>query len=226
MWPTLLTSDDGGTTWANHPDRLWVEQLYPDLLGRAADTAGTAYWLGVLAKAPALPAVPLGIEETAEFRDEQVSAMYQQLLERPADPAGLQWLATSTANGATYEQVEAALLGSDEYFERRGDGTDTGWLTAVYADVFDGRSVDPGAATYWLGELSHESRESVALDLVESTEGLQDRVQAMFQAYLHRPGDSGGVSYWASQIQVGVRDESVVAQMVISSEYYTSAAAY
>jgi hypothetical protein len=198
---------------------------YQDLLGRTADQGGLDYWLGILAAAPRV-AGPLGLQSGSEFHGLQVDAMYSRLLGRPADPAGRMWWIDRLARGTTYVQATAQILASNEYFQRHGGGTDDGWLSAVYSDVLAGRPVDVDGLAFWDGQLATRSRSSIALALVSSTEGLGDRVQNLYQRYLHRAADAGGAAYWASVIQGGGNDDQVVAALLVSNEYYWVAAVY
>ena len=221
----IIRTTDGGATWTDYPDTLWVPHLYADELGRPADGGGLASWIGVLDAGRPLISVPASIAATTEYRDHQIDGWYLQLLRRGSDPPGEQYYGSLIATGGTYEQLTSSLLGSQEYFVNRAGATSDGWLTAAYSDVL-GRAVDTGARTYWDGQLRTRSRTSVASALVTSTEGLQDRVQAMYQRYLRRPADNGGLSYWTAALATGMRDESVVAALVSSAEYYGAAAAY
>ena len=52
------------------------------------------------------------------YRQRVVQAAYQQLLGRAADPGGLAYWTNALTAGATDQQLNAALAGSDEYYAR------------------------------------------------------------------------------------------------------------
>ena len=53
---------------------------------------------------------PPQLEHSEEYLTDEVEALYQKLLHRQADPAGLTAFTTLLANGGTAEQVEMAQL--------------------------------------------------------------------------------------------------------------------
>jgi hypothetical protein len=60
------------------PNQRYVFQLYQDLLGRAPDSAGAAYWTGLLDQGLATRTqVALLIENTPEYQSRLVENLYQ-----------------------------------------------------------------------------------------------------------------------------------------------------
>src|SRR5207247_9965982 len=53
----------------------------------------------------------------------------------PADPAGLNTWLNLLSQGGSLLQVEAGILGSDEYLTTRGGGTVNGFLQALFEDT-------------------------------------------------------------------------------------------
>jgi hypothetical protein len=66
------------------------------------------------------------------------------------------------------------------------------------------------------------SRSAVAYGIATSTEYRDDLVSGYYEAYLGRAPDSGGLSYWVAQLTAGVSDESVIATILGSDEFYTT----
>jgi subtilisin family serine protease len=98
----------------------YVDALYTDLLGRAADPAGEAAWVGVLAATGDRALVANGFLFSFEFDQRSVDAYYTQFLHRQADTGGQQsWVYALTQGGLTLNSVAVAFLGSDEYFSRQ-----------------------------------------------------------------------------------------------------------
>jgi len=96
----------------------FVQGLYSNLLGRAADAAGLAGFTQVLAAGSARSTVINAILSSAEYQQRVITDLYQKLLGRAPDPAGLAGFATLLANGTTDETVIAALVCSSEYLAK------------------------------------------------------------------------------------------------------------
>src|SRR5437016_4419876 len=99
----------------------FVNKAYLDLLRRAADPGGLAYFTGLLDSGTASRSqVALALQTGTEFQNNEVQALYGTYLRRGADPSGLATYTGLLATGSTDEQVAAILAGSDEYFQTRG----------------------------------------------------------------------------------------------------------
>jgi hypothetical protein len=109
-----------------------VARLHQDLLGRDAAPAEVASWAGRVDSGELTRTnAALAIEGSTESRFRQLQKIYDELLHRSLDSSGsATWLRFLQAGG-TLEQVRAAVLGSDEYYQRRGDGYGAGFLAAV-----------------------------------------------------------------------------------------------
>jgi hypothetical protein len=202
------------------PNQCYVTHLYLDLLGRQPDPAGLAAWSGVLDQGvETRTQLAFAMESTVEFRLRAVGQMYANLLQRPLDQGGAEgWLQALQA-GATLEQVEAAILGSPEYYVRRGGGTDAGFLSAVYGDVL-GRAIDPMGLAGWEQALQGgESRTDVAQGILSSTESNAREVEGIYRWLLRRDADQGGLTAFVGAANNGETYEMIIAQIAGSSEY-------
>jgi subtilisin-like proprotein convertase family protein len=203
------------------PNQAYVAQLYLDLLHRPADPGGLQHWSSLIDAGVSRASVVLGIEGSFEYRSDVVDALYVQLLHRHADPVGLPLFANALGQGASVEAVEATLIGSPEYFNTRGGGTNGGFLSAVYEDVLS-RPIDPtGAAAFGL-LLSQglTPRSSIASLIISSQEGLSDRVNGWYLAYLHRKADPFGLNSFVNALAHGATDQQIIADIVSSDEYF------
>src|SRR5262249_37736671 len=154
----------------------FLNAVYEDLLDRPLDSTGAAAWNGALAAGQTRPQVVLAIEGSLEYRTNAVQELYQDLLGRPADSTRLNSFVGFVGNGGTLEKVKEAIFGSPEYFQQRGQGTNSGFLTALYNDIL-GRGVDPAGAAAFGTELAQGRAHSlVASEILTSTEGLRDYV--------------------------------------------------
>jgi hypothetical protein len=199
----------------------YVDLLYLDELGRHADPAGLAYWVGFLNQGRPRGVVAQAIATSPERSALIVQGLYSQSLHRSAEPAALgQWVAFLSAGG-TVTSLQAMIAGSPEYLQARGGGTTDGFVSALFQDAL-GRPVDPPARAYFTQVISGglASRGQVAQMVFTSPEGRQDQVRDWYQQYLGRPADAGGLAYFAAALENGARDESVVAALLASDEFF------
>jgi hypothetical protein len=207
------------TPSSTNPNQNWLTQLYADLFHRPLDSFGLTTWSNLLNQGVSRTQVVQLIQSSLEYRTNVVEALYSSLLNRPADPSGLNTFTSFLGSGGTATLVEAAILGSAEYFQLHG-GTNTGFLSAVYHDVFN-RSLDTSGAQTWTFALANgSSLDAVARAILTSGESEVDEVQSLFSAFLHRPADSSGLNSFTTALQQGVSDEAVIAGVVGSEEYF------
>jgi hypothetical protein len=103
-------------THAGGTDKLWVDFMYQDLLGRAADSAGESYWVAQLAAGANRSSVAYGFAASLERERLRVQDDYFHYLGRQADSAGVDYWVTAFAHGTANEDVIAGFIASDEYF--------------------------------------------------------------------------------------------------------------
>jgi uncharacterized protein GlcG (DUF336 family) len=199
---------------------LFLAQAYHDLLGRAPDPSAQATFGGALDSGTLTRfGVALAIENSPEYRGDQVQGLYQHFLGRPADATGVAAFAASVAAGLPVESFEASLLGSPEYFQRHG-GTNDGFISALYADLL-GRPADAGARAA-LDQLlaGGVPRAAIAGGILASDEYRRDLVNGFYHDFLGRPADPAGLAAFTGYLSRGVRDEVVVASLIGSDEFY------
>lgn len=97
-------------------DLDWVNHMYLDILGRAADPAGQANWIQFLAAGGSRRQVAFGFATSAERESQHIERNYEQYLGRSADAAGLQYWLHAFLQGKTNEDLITGFLASDEYF--------------------------------------------------------------------------------------------------------------
>src|SRR5207245_4564973 len=112
----------------------------------------------------------LDFEASPEYQTDVVEGLYQRFLGRAADPLGLSTWVGFLADGGTMVQLEAMILGSPEYFNVHGGGTNAGFINAIYHDAL-GRSPDPGGALFYSELLANGSSPvAVAQAVLNSSE--------------------------------------------------------
>jgi hypothetical protein len=199
----------------------FVNQAYQDLLGRTAEPSGLAYWSGQLNQGLLTRIqVALDIEGSLEYRTVQVQQVYAQFLHRAADHSGLSTWTAFLQAGGSLQQLEADVVGSAEYFQSRGGGTNDGFLRALYQDAL-GRSVDPTGQAAWGQALASDvSPVQVAAAVLASPEFLQDLLQGLYQEFLHRSADATGLSSFLAALQQQTPEDQVIAAFIGSQEYF------
>jgi hypothetical protein len=205
------------------PNQRFVSQAYLDLLQRKPEPGGLAFWSGLLDHGTSRFDVVRGIEASLEYRVDVVQGLYHRFLLRDGDLPGLNYWVELLGSGATVEQVAAGFTGSAEYFQRRGGGSNDGFLDALYHDVFN-RAVDPEGRLFSDQALaSGYTTGQIATVLFSSPEYRQDLVQSFYPQFLGRGADGDGLSFWSARLQHGATDEVVIAGFVASDEFFVRA---
>jgi RHS repeat-associated protein len=202
------------------PNKLYIDAVYMDLLGRAPDIVGLNYWSGQLDQGGARGTLINLIDHSAEYFGTIIKPAYQQFLGRGPDSGGLAFWIDRMVNGLTDELLEAGFIGSPEYFAHSG-GTDKGWVDAMYQNLL-GRQPDAQGESFWVGQLAHgANRASVAFGFAASAEREGQHISANYQKYLGRKAGQSEIDYWIDQfVNRGKTNEDVVTGFVSSLEYY------
>lgn len=204
-------------------NQRFADQVYRDLLGRQPDAGGLAAWLVQLDHGMARSEFVAQLEQSAEFRQDQVMAIYQKYLHRPADPAGLEMGGQLLARGATDERLAEIVVGSQEYFALHG-GANDGFLAAIFQDALH-RPIDAGAkAAFGQALASGASRTQIAEAVFSSREYHGDVVDDIYLRLLHRHADAAGQSFWANWLDAGNTDEQLTAALAACDEYFARSA--
>ncbi|MBD0270629.1 MAG: DUF4214 domain-containing protein [Acetobacteraceae bacterium] len=176
----------GGATAGNGP---FVDQLYLNVLGRAGEAEGRAFWVGALEGGAARRAEVLAaFSESAENqvgtaglvqngiwdRNEaaaQVARLYDTVFGRLPDLPGLVvWKDVLESGRATPAQVADAFVGSTEFQARYGALENRGFANALYVNTLD-RPADQAGLDFWTAALdAGTARSGVVLAFSESAE--------------------------------------------------------
>ena len=234
---TVVLRDNGGTanggrdTSATQTFTITVDPKSADknaqyliaasenVLGRALDSAGLAYWTQQLDQSTPRSTVIGSIDHSDEYFESIIEPDYQRYLGRVADATGLNYWTARMRQGLTDEHLEAGFIGSAEFFQKAG-GTNQGWVDAMYQSLL-GRGADTAGETYWVGQLAGGAeRADVAFGFSGSLERERQRIQDDYFQYLGRTADQQGVDYWINQFANGVPNEQLITGFVASDEYY------
>ncbi len=132
-----------GTTAARtrSANERFVTQLYQDVLGRNPDRGSLAQTVAALQRGTSPYQVAMNVLTSSEYRAHLVTLQYQSLLGREPGAGERAYFVGFLSQGGTPEQLKATVIGSGEYYQKRGGGTNEGFLTALYLDVLH-RSLD------------------------------------------------------------------------------------
>ncbi len=219
------TTSSHTTTARNSADgtAAFVNRVYQDLLGRTATAGDVDYWRAGLSAGLSRQAVGQAVLDASEFHGQVVDADYRLLLGRSTDPGGRAYWTSVLDRGAYNESVEAGFAGSDEYYARRGGGSPSGFVRALYSD-FLGRAASAAEIGYWTGRMAAGTpRGGITSAFTFSHENHSNLVAGWYRTYLGRAGDPGGIAYWAAYLDRGGRDETIEAGLIGSDEYLARA---
>ncbi|MEM9654525.1 MAG: DUF4214 domain-containing protein, partial [Actinomycetota bacterium] len=113
----LLLASEEYHSRAGGTNAAWIEALYLDVLGRASDPGGLAYWLALADGGTPRPLIVAGLYLSDEALERRVDAYYQETLTRAPTP-------TERTDGVAYirtngeRQLRAEIWASDEAFEQ------------------------------------------------------------------------------------------------------------
>jgi Domain of unknown function (DUF4214) len=197
------------------PAQVYVEDLYEILLDRTASASEVASWVPYVTPGSNAALVQTFTSST-EYRTDQISLFYEEDLGRAVDPGGLQhWLGVLAAGG-TLAEVQAAIIGSPEFFGPHGSNADT-FTEAVYEGVLN-RLPSTGEVDSWYGSLaSGTTPNAEALDFILSAEDETNLVQADYSALLGRSASSAEVAAWLEALAGSVDPQTTLVDVILGS---------
>jgi hypothetical protein len=212
----LLPDGSRGT-----PDERYISEIYRDMLRRHVESAGLAFWNGLLDRGVARAQVALGIiNSTPEYHTGVVEDMYQLYLHRTSDPMGLQNALTFLNAGGSQEQLATRFVCSSEYDRTRAGGTNTGFLNALYQDALN-RSIDSAASKTFSDQLAAEGVRSEVADLIFASEEYRvDLVRNIYLRYLDREVEPNGLAIWTGLKKTGISDDYLLAQILGETNHH------
>jgi hypothetical protein len=221
----LLDAASGMKPPVRHPGPLpvfdqsnFVTGLYYDLLHRQPQQAEVTGWTSALYGGVSREQIILGFLGSTEYRTDLLREDYQTFLNRDPDTGGLQALLQALGQGATPQDLMAAFVTSNEYYQKQG-GTIPGWVNAIYQDLL-GRPADAAGLAFWTQSLQNGvPRSTVALAFVHSQEENVRLVTDVYQNLLARAPDAGGLQYWLAALGRGLTLAQFNTVVATSAEY-------
>jgi hypothetical protein len=187
------------------------------LAWRTGQPLGAAPWptfKGGMERRGALPLPAIDPVQTRAF----VSALYLDLLGRPADPAGLQhWTGMIVDRRASRYQVTLALAATDEWIGHN--------VASFYRSTLR-REPDPVGLADWVGRIR---RGMPVADVASSFYASQEYYQRvggqpgawvgdLYRELLLREPDPGGLDHWTRQLRAGTPRTEVASLFYASQE--------
>ena len=186
----FLDSPEFAQRYGRRDDAGFVETLYQNVLGRAPDAGGLAYWTGHLASGAQDRAdVLVGFSESAENKARtaavleagvwvpspeagQVARVFYATLGRAPDAGGLEyWTGLLRGGLASLRDEALGFMASPEFTSRYGTVSDERFVDLLYQNVL-GRPADAAGMSYWVPLLASGTldRGAVVLGFSESAE--------------------------------------------------------
>lgn len=202
------------------PTQTYIDTVYRMLFDREPDEGGLAYWTAALDSGTPRRAVVDYLTSCDEFRAGAVTNTYESILDRSPDAGGLAYWAERMRQGLTVQELQAQLMGSAESVAGAGWQE---WVQTLYTQVLD-RTPGADEVGFWAGALERHdlTAPQAVLGFLMSSELLTHQIGMLYRNVLHRAPDAGGVAFWVSQLQHGVRYESVVGSIIASDEFFAS----
>jgi subtilisin family serine protease len=214
--------DAAAAVGSNNPDLSFVEELYHDVLGRAADSTALGNWTALLALGVSRQQVAQTIWFSAEHRGREVDQYYATYLHRSADTAGRAAWVNLFLAGAGEAEVLGSFLTSAEYQGQHA--SDSAWVGSLYADIL-GRRANPAEQATWKQALqAGVGRLQLVESLLGSAEEYRQALTAAYQAFLHRtPRASEGAAWEVAFAEGQIALAEVATTILNSAEYYQRA---
>jgi hypothetical protein len=196
----------------------YVDYTFLRLLNRHVDAGGLAYWRGLILQGTFRGAIAWAIVTSPEFRSTTVNGIYLSALGHTADSGGLAYWMGVLASGYPSTVVLSNVVASQEYFSINGN-TNQSFVNAAYLLILN-RPADP-SSSFFVNQLnSGVGRAAVTNALIYSVEAMTRAVTEIYPAFLGRPIDNQGKSYWVGQLLSGLPVEVLIALLVASDEAF------
>ena len=166
----------------------FVTQIYQNVLGRAPDAGGLAFFTGRLdAHTASLGQTLADIAESAENKAVtaslvsagiwvadpvagQVARLYDTAFGRLPDAGGLAFWTTSIKSGGQLLDEAQAFVGSPEFVAQYGALNNADFVNALYVNTLH-RGADAAGSAYWVGVLNGGTSRGSVVDVVLGKRG-------------------------------------------------------
>ncbi len=182
------------------PTTAYVTALMHDFLGRTPDSGGLAYWTALIHGGASHRTVSTRLAGSREALSFFVNGQYMHILGRPSDAGGRNyWVSRLQAHKLSTNALAVALCASTEFYVKVGS-TDAAWVNALYASSL-GRTPSSSELDYWVRQVHHFGRRTVARAIVIGPEATNRDVDNLYVNLLGRTPDNGGRTFTRTVIQ-------------------------
>jgi sugar lactone lactonase YvrE len=204
------------------PNGSFVNALYEDVLNRAPDPNGFAFWVAQLQAGISRAQLATAFWQSAEHRGIEVDQYYQTLLGRNADAAGRQNWVQQLLAGTDESQVIVAFLTSPEFTAEHADNA--AFVRALYQILLN-RDPAPAEVASWQQDLqSGLSRAAVGYLFLSSDEADRDAVDEDYQNFLGRMESPQEQQGWLLALKNGLAKPSSLPVIFLASDEYQARA--
>lgn len=172
---------------ANTTDTAFLTALYGNVLHRAPDAGGLAYWSNALKGGMSRADVLISFSDSTENRSQvilgqngveaQTYRLYKAAFDRKPDADGLNYWINARKQGVSLENVAQSFIASDEFKTLYGTNpTNTTFLTKLYGNVLD-RAPDAAGEAWWNAAMDKgTTKAQVLVGFSESAENVANLV--------------------------------------------------
>ena len=193
-------------TAKNYCDEHFVNQLYPAMMGRAADGSGLSYWAGRLGSGTKREQLVNEFAFTTEYKQLCTEAGIEPGAKIKVPEYGVQPYGPCSVCGKKTRVVQFV---ERAYRECMGREADTGGLRYWSKSLCDHTATGKSLVRYFV--LSSEMKGKNLSN--------QEYIKVVYRVMLGREADSGGLNYWKSQIENGKKIEDIIDGFVDSTEF-------
>ena len=197
----------------------FVGSLYQDLLGRPGSPDEISLYTNAMLKGTGRDVVTVRFLTSDEYSQRLLGDWFQTYLNRNVDDVA-QAAFVPLLRSQNQKLALAQILASTEYFVNH-EGTNEGFVAGLYHDLL-GRDASDDEVKGWVDQLATRDRASVALKFMLTSEAATREVTALYPQFLRRNADSSS-DVFVKALQQGVDSRSVLANIIISDEYFATA---
>jgi hypothetical protein len=203
--------------------RQWLHALYADLLDRAPDAGGLAYWTGQLDSGRSLEFVADGFLRSQEYCTRIITGLYDQLLSRTPDAGGLAGWVGTMENGTALQQIILGFCNSAEY--QNNNPPPAQFVESLYERLLR-RASDPGGKQFWIDALQAGRGTAYVINgFLSSQEYCNNSVTNLYLTLLGRQPDVDGLAFWVTTMSDGTPFQQIQLGFLTSPEYQMRALA-
>lgn len=202
----------------------YVDRAFSDLLGRAADPFGAAYWTSRIEAGIGRPVLPPALVGTTEWGTHEVVALYEDpdyLNRTPSGEEASYWGSLVTSGGTSLTSLRAIFLGSPEFVDAHGGTANAEAVVDGLYRAALGRPADADGRAYFAGLLrSGTSATTIANNLLRSSEGLGHLVSLRWFEFLGRAASPGEQGAWIPTVTQPTGERTLLVALAACQEYF------